>query len=44
MGKQKEETPEPQSKLHTEESKIVKGKHERSLMRNEKRIHILELE
>jgi hypothetical protein len=29
----KEETPEPQSKLHIEESKIVKEKHERSLRR-----------
>jgi hypothetical protein len=35
-----EETPEPQSKLHLEESKIVKEKNERSLTRNEKRIHI----
>ncbi len=35
-----EETPEPQSKLHLEESKTVKEKHERSLTRNEKRIHI----
>ena len=43
MEEQKEETPEPcpepQSKLHIEESKIVKEKHERSLKRNEKRIH-----
>jgi hypothetical protein len=35
-----EETPDPQGKLHLEESKIVKEKHERSLTRNEKRIHI----
>ncbi len=35
-----EETTEPQSKLQLEESKIVKEKNERSLMRNEKRIHI----
>jgi hypothetical protein len=35
-----EETPAPQSKLQLEESKIVKEKNERSLMRNEKRIHI----
>jgi hypothetical protein len=35
-----EETPEPQSKLHLEESEIVKEKNERSIMRNAKRIHI----
>ena len=39
-GAKQEETPEPQSKLHLEESKIVKEKNERSLTRNEKRIHI----
>ncbi len=40
VEEQREETPESQSKLHIEESKIVKEKHERSLRRNEKRIHI----
>jgi hypothetical protein len=40
----KEETSKPQSKSHIEESKIIKKKHERSLRRNEKRIHIPGLE
>jgi len=40
----KEETPEPQRKLHIEEAKIINKKHEHSLRRKGKKIHIPELE